>query len=287
MDTEKSVSCPRCGKTVGELKTVETGMRVALGAEATTLPGQVCLSCLEDLSRSVSKGYQLRMEQEQREKNKMMMWKGRVNLIKQARNFMLNKSYSDAAVCYEKYLRVLEIVYNKKKGELAPEIFNNSKRSKEMSVIASVYWDLMRIYDTSPRYGNRMSEAAEKLTLFIPFSPLYPDIAKKAETFARTAKNPQVVRSFIRSIKGGRGGCFLATAVYDEHAIELFYFRKFRDEVLKAHPAGRSFIVLYYRFSPRLANFVRKSEWARSITRTPLGWVARAVKNHLENKSIV
>ena len=43
---------------------------------------------------------------------------------------------SEAAVQYEKYLRVLEVVYNLKKGELSPAVFNNSSRSKELTVIA-------------------------------------------------------------------------------------------------------------------------------------------------------
>ncbi len=144
----------------------------------------------------------------------MMMWKNRVHLIKNARNLMTQKAYSEAAVQYEKYLRVLEVVHGKKKGELAPSIFNNSTRSKELTVVASVYWDLMRIYDTSPRYGDRMASSARKCAEFLPFSTIYPDIVKKAEQFSRSAKNPAVMRQFLKMVKSRRGPCFIADAAF-------------------------------------------------------------------------
>jgi len=197
----------------------------------------------------------LRMEQTMREKNKMMVWKNRVHLIKNARSLMNQKAYSEAAVQYEKYLRVLEVVYNLKKGELSPTVFNNSSRSKELTVIASVYWDLVRIYDTSPRYGDRMQKSALKLAEFLQFSPIYPDIVKKAEQFARSAKNQPIMRQFLRTTKSKRGPCFVATAVFadEPYALELTRLRNFRDRRLRPHWLGRRAIFTYYKCSPPLA----------------------------------
>ena len=235
------------------------------------IPDRVCASCYESLTGSVSQGLKLRMERDQREKSKMMVWKNRVHLIKNARTMMQQKAYSEAAVQYEKYLRVLEVVYNLKKGELSPAVFNNSSRSKELTVIASVYWDLVRIYDTSPRYGDRMQNAATKLAQFLQFSPIYPDILKKAETFAKTAKNPAIMRNFLRATKVRRGPCFIATAVFYDSpwAIELSLLRRFRDQVLRPYWLGRQLIWFYYRFSPPLASWLRDhplpSRWLRVL----------------------
>lgn len=249
-------NCPKCGNSTQSLVPVDTALRVSLGATGTAkdLPPQVCQACYESLSGQVTKGVKLRMEQTQREKNKMMLWKSRVNLVKSGRQLMAQRAFSDAAVSYEKYIRVLEMVYNKKKGELSPEVFNNSIRSKELTVVASVYWDLLRIYDTSPRYGNRMQQTAQKLAQFLPFSPIQPDVLKKAESFVHTANNPEPVEEFLKAMNVSKGTCFIATAIFaDPDAPEVKELRKFRDEVLAHTQIGQKFILLYNRFSPPLA----------------------------------
>src|SRR5665213_3615015 len=109
-------ACPRCGNLADSFMSIEAGMRLSIqeAGEAGTIPDTVCTSCYESLTSSVSQGMKLRMEQTMREKNKMMVWKNRVHLIKNARSLMNQKAYSEAAVQYEKYLRVLEVVYNLK-----------------------------------------------------------------------------------------------------------------------------------------------------------------------------
>lgn len=263
--------CKRCGAKSDNFLPVDAGMRLALESLEPGLPDKVCASCYEQLGSSVSQGLKLRMENELKEKNKVMAWKNRVHLIKNARNLMTRKSYSEAAVQYEKYLRLMEVVHNIKKGELSPKLFNNSNRSKELTVIASVYWDLMRIYDTSPRYGDRMMASARKLGEFLPYSTIYPDILKKADAFLRNAKNPDPVKEFLRIVKAERGPCFIATAVYNEspYALELWIFRRFRDQWLRPYWAGRQLIWLYYRYSPPVARHLAgsqlKSRWMRGL----------------------
>ncbi len=49
-------------------------------------------------------------------------------------------------------------------------------------------------------------------------------------------------------------GCFIATAVYEsDDAPEVVKLRLFRDEILSRNRLGRTFIELYYKFSPALA----------------------------------
>ncbi len=250
-------------------------MRVALEAsgQSASVPDRICATCRDSLSGTASKGLSLRNERDNREKEKLMAWKNRVHLVKNARALMSQKAYSEAAVQYEKYLRVLELVHNLKKGELTPKVFNNSTRSKEITVIASVYWDLVRIYDTSPRYGNRMAIAAAKLSEFLQFSQIYPDVLKKADHFMRSAKNPQIVRDFLRASRGNRGGCFIATAAFAESpdCHELLLLRRFRDQRLRPSWVGRQFIYFYYKSSPSLATWIaqkdRRAQCARYILR--------------------
>lgn len=252
-------------------------MRLALSSDSKgeQIPESACPSCYEELTRRVSKGVKLRMEAQAREQNRAVLWKSRVGLVKQARQLMHQKAYSEAAVSYEKYLRIVEIVFQKKMGELSPDVFNNSKRSKEVTVITSVYWDLLRIYDMSPRYGDRQKRTANKLAEFIKYSTIFPDIIKRAEAFSRSAKNPEIIRQFLRASGGLRGACFVATAVFDDaHCSEVILLRRYRDEVLRQSPFGRRFIYYYYRLSPPLANFVKASPRLKKCLRGPIRFCA-------------
>ncbi|MBX3020384.1 MAG: hypothetical protein KF799_01805 [Bdellovibrionales bacterium] len=283
---QQPTPCPRCGSLSDTFIGIDPAMRATLQeAGEGNLPDQVCSACFEKLTGSVSQGMKLRMERDVREKNKMVMWKNRVHLIKNARNLMSQKAYSEAAVQYEKYLRVLEVVYSLKKGDLSPAVFNNSTRSKELTVVASVYWDLMRIYDTNPRYTDRMQVSASKLSQFLPFSQIYPDILKKAELFARTAKNPGVMRTFLRQTKSRRGPCFVADAAFahDPYAVELELLRRFRDERLRRTLTGRRLVSLYYRYSPPIARAIGRSQWKSAAARWSLAKITLLIKKNLNS----
>ncbi|MCB0355840.1 MAG: hypothetical protein KDD40_02475 [Bdellovibrionales bacterium] len=236
---------------------VDTSLKVALqsiGVQETR--EEVSQEEYEELSSKVSQGVRLRMEQKAKEQNRVMMWKSRVNLVKHARMLMQNKQFPEAAVAYEKYLRVLEIVYELKSGELSPDLFNKSNRSKELTVITSVYWDLLRIYDTSPVYNERMHRASNKLAQFLPYSKILPQVTKALVVFQRTSKNPRIIKSLSKQLKIKRGPCFIATSVYaDEWHPDVQFLRSFRDLKLKSNSLGRTFVYFYYKHSPLLVKW--------------------------------
>lgn len=280
-------NCPHCGAITDQLISIDAGMRVGLSEAGlgNNLPEEVCSSCYEGFAGQVSQGLKLRMERDHREKNKAVMWKNRVQLVKNARALMAQKAYTEAAIQYEKYLRVLELVYSIEKGQLDPKVFNNSARSKEMTVIASVYWDLLRIYDTSPHYSERMSDAAKKLSDFLPFSQIYPDVVKQAEYFSRSAKNPSIVREFLKTTKSQRGPCFVASAAFadEPYAPELFWLRRFRDEVLRPHIIGRQLIWFYYKFSPPIARAIANSPEKTRMARWFIAKITVCLKKSLKS----
>jgi hypothetical protein len=273
-------TCPKCGSPSTDLVDVDAGMRLILKSNGVSeLPSQVCSACYNELTSQVSQGVKLRLEQQAKEKNRHMVWKSRVNLVKHARQMMLQKAFPEAAVSYEKYIRVLEISYDLKPGELKPDVFGKTARSKELTVIATTYWDLLRIYDTSPQYRDRMSRAAQKLAEFLPYSTIAPDVIKKAQAWAASAKNPDIVREFLRLSKASSSRCFIATAAFADASHPVVCdLREFRDRVLLRHPSGVKFVLWYYRVSPAIAHWIDRRPVARRLTQIALRMLTFLIK---------
>jgi hypothetical protein len=80
---------------------------------------------------------------------------------------------------------------------------------------------------------------------------------------------------------GGGGGCFIATAAYGSYMEpHVKVLRDFRDRVLLTNNVGRSFVELYYTYSPFVADFIAKHTSLRRVARWTLlplvgvSWVA-------------
>ena len=280
--TEGVIVCPYCGDNVPGLVPVEAGMKLRLGKDAQvgTVPDEVCDGCMKILVKMVSKGAVLRSEQHQKEQNRLMLWRNRVQLVKQAKQYLSLKNFSDAAVAYEKYLRVLEIVYETKPGELSPDLFKNQARAQEMTVIASVYWDLMRIYDTHPTYKERQYKAAAKLAEFVRFTPIFPHVMRKAEAEKRKAKNPDAFGKFLKLSNSKRPRCFIATSAFEDtsHPV-IAELCRFRDEQLRPSGTGRRLIRFYYRHSPGIAAWLDGHPRLKPVVRAALTGIATCMAN--------
>jgi hypothetical protein len=282
-EPEKLSSCPSCQKKVANLLRIDGGMRQRLRESTgnTSHPPEVCNDCYIGLTALISKGAQLKAQHHAKEQHRMVLWRNRVELLKQARAKMETKAYSEAAVLYEKYLRVLEIIYDVKAGELTPQMFANRARSKELGLISMVYWDLIRIYDASPRYGDRQTKAVQKLVDFVRSTPpVGRKITQQAQEFLKQAKNPSVIKLFIRQAGLKRRGCFIATAVFPPRAPEVVYLQAFRDDVLERSWIGRAFISGYYFFSPPVAQWLSQHKRLQ----TPLRFFLKRVVTFLKTR---
>ncbi len=61
-----------------------------------------------------------------------------------------------------------------------------------------------------------------------------------------------VVRTFKKS------GCFIATAVYEDYNHpQVMKLREFRDKHLLTNEAGKKFVNVYYKYSPKFADYVQ------------------------------
>lgn len=275
------VKCPRCGIEVTELHTVDSDLAAKMQAAGESVPAQICMGCIGDLRRLAQKaaGGVLLQQERAKEQHRLQLWKSRVQLIKRARMMMNERNLSEAAVSYEKYIKILEIVFGCKKGELlTPEMFKDNARTSELTVVASVYWDLLRIYDTSSKYGERQDIAAKQLAVFVRFTPVFPDIIKKAEAFAKSAKHPAKIRAFLRAAAKQRPRCFVATSAFESPlALEVQLLRHWRDARLRKTRAGRALIGFYYAASPALARFLDRHPSLKPATRAILRFVLACI----------
>jgi hypothetical protein len=74
------------------------------------------------------------------------------------------------------------------------------------------------------------------------------------------------------------GPCFVATVAFGEGAWQLDVLRAFRDRALLPNAPGRTFVALYYRHGPALAQQVAAKPAIRAVTRRTLDLLARALK---------
>ncbi len=279
-------SCPQCNLEVPEIYPLPADLRAKIKAVDPHFPlaDYQCKSCVNTLQRQAfgSKGVLITNERAKDEKKKKM-WQNRVALVRNGHTLMKKNLHSEAAVSYEKYLRLVEMVFNCGPAQLTPEMLKEAAKTAELTVIAGVYWDLVRIYDTSDRYGGRQKTAARQLAKFASYTPIYADIIKKSHSFMKTARHPEVIKSFLGASKSQRPRCFIATSAFESPmSEEIIFLRKFRDETLKSNFIGRKMIYAYYKISPRIACFLDKHDlqhpWLKPFVRAVLRLVIKCVR---------
>ena len=70
---------------------------------------------------------------------------------------------------------------------------------------------------------------------------------------------------------GGGGGCFIATAAFGSPMeAHVKVLREFRDRLLLTNSAGKSFVRLYYTYSPPAADFITNHDNLRAVVRWTL-----------------
>lgn len=270
--------CPQCGNSTSLLHPIDSGMKLRLAKENIDVQfDSICTSCFKSLSKTVSNASYLQAEKQIQENFKKNLWKARLSLFRQARNSMSLHQHADAAANYEKYLKTLEYVYEKKRAELSPGMFKDKPR--EVTLVASALWALVEIYDLHPNYYGRQEEAAHKLGEFISYTNLFTSVVKMAHFKSKHAKNPRAFKIFLKSANVDSSQCFIASAAYpDRNDPTIKVLRQFRAQILKKSVPGRIFIATYYRYSPALAFRLKYSPTAKFVLRAVLPPIAACLK---------
>lgn len=269
--------CPQCGTNTTLLHPIDQGMRLRLENEGTKVPFEtVCTSCFKTLSKTLSNASYLHAEQIIQKNFRNSLWKNRLTLIRQARNLLALKEYAQAAIAYEKYLKVIEYIYEKKRNALTVQDFKDQPR--EVTLISGALWALVEIYDLHPNYAEKQEQAAEKLGEFLSYTNLFATIIKKASLRRKGAKNPKAYKILLRSANITHSRCFIASAAFPRHHRTVKDLRLFRDQVLLASRTGRFLVGRYYSWSPAIANRLQHSPLAKAALRKTLPPLALCLK---------
>ena len=283
----KLLPCPKCKNEVEDLLKIDAGMKLSLGSRPEAALPQVCPKCYTELSSLVSQGAKLRAQKNSREHNKKVLWKNRVDFLKQARNLMSIRAYPESAIMYEKYMKSVAIGFEVKPTDISPETFKDPRHKKELTVMSYVMWDLYKIYDTSPKYADRQKMIAQKLIAFARSnSNIQSDLARKLQNYVKYAKNRPLTNEVLKGVDKNLVRCFIATAAFDSRlAPEVQILCAFRDNFLNRYFLGNLFIETYYRISPPIARALDRSPTAKKPVRFVLSIIATRLNAWLNLKA--
>lgn len=286
MGTTDTKECPNCKSQAYDLLRIDTGMRVALQAVdyPETIHPAVCSNCYQSLSSLVSQGAKLRAQKIAKDENKRIIWRKRIDLIKRAREEMVQKNLSGAAAFYEKYIGSLAGGFEVQPNQLVPSLFNNPQFKKELVLVAYAYLDMFKIYDQHPQATQKFQDVTQQLQLFSNNPSVRNGILKKLRKFKPYSKHPEAIDNIIKTLDRHKGShCFIATAAFGVATEpEVILLCKFRDQILLKSKFGMLLVNLYYKTSPPIAFILEQSDLLKKIVRVPLRALA-SMLNYIFN----
>lgn len=195
---------------------------------------------------------QLKRQQEEQRKD---LLRRRVEIAKEGVQLAQAGKPLESMRKYQQYILILEMWKKSGRDGLTLDLFDRSKDLYEIVLLSGIYWDLAKLYDKAKKDSQvrELSLYLKKYVAFskgMPFQPLSAEALRKYLGSGR-CKHPAEFKSAYVALGGDK--CFIATSLLDvTDSMTIVRLRNYRDRHLRRSRAGRIFIRLYYRHSPRL-----------------------------------
>lgn len=160
--------------------------------------------------------------------------------------------------------------------EILTDLFGNFKFYTKEIVNNNYFEDIMKYAKIALEDYESLTTQQKELLLSDEF------YSGKINVFRNVVSQfPKEVEK-IKNQKDKKGGCFIATAVYNSYeAPEVLILRKFRDDILLSSKIGQFFVKFYYSFSPPIAKLLSNKSLLKVIVKK---YILTPFVKYVENK---
>ena len=191
-------------------------------------------------------------------------YKHRITVAKQGKMAMNAHDYSTALSRYLEYVRILSDYRSLNDHyELRPTHFDQTKEARELLLMSHIYFEMARVYDSSPRFKQQTQKCLDqfvRFTLNQPYQAINSELLRKF--MRKTAfKNPELFRAAYEKIFVQSKKCYIVTFCFGEEHEVTKQFRKFKSLLLASSlgpsigsSIGIEIVRLYYLFSSKMVD---------------------------------
>lgn len=222
-------------------------------------------------------------EERRRELELRAKYNQRITVAKIGRNAFTNKNYTKAIKEYTEYLTVLghakgiEDIFS-----LAPSNFDEKTPVSELLLISHVYWDLGRMYSSSPKYIDYYKKSLEQFVKFTanqPYQVLNSEMVRKFIKKQKRTKQDEdslkLLDETYSKIFSESSSCFVATYAFGQDHPITNKLRVFKQHLLD-WPFGIQIVDQYYKKSPKLIEYLINHKVIAKLARLTIIPVLRA-----------
>lgn len=210
----------------------------------------------------------------------------RITIARHGREYFSRGDYINASKKYLEYLGIhaemndLQDIYR-----LSPKMFSQQSQVTEALLISHIYWELARIHESEKKLEKTFAKALSqfvKFTVNQPYQVFNAEMLRKyiKKTKGKSPKQKHLQEAlqqiFVQSRK-----CYIATHCFGTNHDVTIRLRKFKD-ILATSNAGRTFITLYYKASPKLIDLGQKNiffdKTLKVLSQGPLWFFSRFFK---------